>query len=50
MMTFNWGMFWAITAAFALRGVFRHIKKIVLIGLNHDKRGATLQDIWERLL
>lgn len=50
MWEFNWSMFWALTAAFFVRGIFRLIKRLVLVAANADSPNATLQDIWERLL
>jgi hypothetical protein len=50
MWEFNWSVFWAFTAALFVRGIFRLIKRLVLVAVNEGSPNATLQDIWERLL
>jgi hypothetical protein len=50
VLEFNWGMFWAVLAALAVRGSFKHVWRMVLIAVNQDiKREITLRDIWERM-
>ncbi len=29
MWEFNWGMFWALLAAFAIRGIFHAVRKLL---------------------
>lgn len=50
MWEFNWSMFWAVLAAFSVRGAFRGIKRIIVILANDSpNRETTLRDIWELL-
>jgi hypothetical protein len=57
MWTFNWGVFWAILAALAVRS-FLHFAETVYLSVRIDdrkdiygspNREITLRDIWERM-
>jgi hypothetical protein len=48
MLDFNWGMFWALVAAFAVRGTYKFIRRFIFIEYNTGHE-ITLVDIWKRL-
>jgi hypothetical protein len=42
MLAFNWGMFWALLAAFVSRGIWRALSKIIARGKKKEGQGQTL--------